>query len=493
MNEAQLQFALNVSRTGMWNRDLRTNQLVWTDQCRALFGLPPGEPVSHERFVAALHPADRERVLQTAEQSLAEHTEFHTEYRVIWPDGSQHWLIDRGRGIYDELGRPIQIMGVTVEVTELKQAEEALHETELRFRRLVNSNIIGITIGDLHGKIHEANDAFLSLVGYTREDVEAGRLRWIELAAPEYRAHKANAIKELKETGSFAPTETEYITREGRRIPALSGGTLFRREPEELAICFILDLSARKAIEEQKDLFLGITGHELRTPLTALKGTLQLLQRRTKRLKQSGIPSSPEEKTFFEELEGSLAASLRQVDIQARLISDLLDISKITADTLELARRPYDLVKIVRQIVADVRMTAPNRDILLDLPLNQEVSVLIDRDRISQVVTNYLTNALRYSPPEKPVQVGLTLHEGKACVWVRDQGPGLSEEEQQRVWQRFHRGKGTQAQSNEARVKGLGLGLYISQRLIAQHGGEVGVESEPGKGATFWFTLSTIA
>ncbi len=488
MNGAQIEFALQVSRTGMWNWNLLTHQLAWTDQCRALFGVPPGEPLTHGLFLTLLHPEDRERIAQITEQTLAEQKEFHTEYRIIWPDGSLHWLADRGRGVYDSRGRPIGMIGVVMDITDLKQAEEALCESERRFRRFVESNIIGITIDDMEGNIHEANDAFLNLVGYTRADLEAGRLRWTTLTAPEYRERNAHIIEDLLMTGSFSPVETAYITREGRRVPALVGGTLFRTgDPRALGMCFILDLTARKAIEEQKDLFLSITSHELKTPLTALKGLLQLLQRRAERLSRAGEKSSAEISHFLKELTHNLEISIRQVDVQTRLINDLLDVSRITANTLELSLCQSDLTGILRQVVEDIRVTEPGRVILLELP-EAEVNVRVDADRLSQVVTNYLTNALRYSPSDQPVQVGLTVREREARVWVRDRGPGLSEEEQRAIWQRFHRGKRGASQGSNA-CKGLGLGLYIAQRLIAQHGGQVGVESAPGEGSTFWFTL----
>jgi hypothetical protein len=116
--------------------------------------------------------------------------------------------------------------------------------------------------------------------------------------------------------------------------------------------------------------------------------------------------------------------------------------------------------------------------------------VLADRDRISQVVTNYVTNAIRYSPASQPVHIGLTAEKDLARVWVRDRGPGLSAEAQKEIWQRFHQVKGIPAQSGSG--KGLGLGLYICQTLIAQHQGEVGVESSPGEGSRFWFTLPIV-
>ncbi|HEY0753611.1 MAG TPA: PAS domain-containing protein [Ktedonobacteraceae bacterium] len=493
MDEAQIQLALKASQVGMWDRDLRTNQLVWTDQCRALFGLPPGSAITYMRFLAALHPDDRARVALICEQSLANHTEFHTEYRTIWPDGSVHWVAGRAQGIYDAQNKPLRLIGATMDVTDLKQIEEALVESEGRFRRFIESNIIGITFDDLEGNIHEANDAFLTLVGYTRAELEAGQLQWTTLTAPEWRKQNADAVQELQMTGSFSPMETEYISKEGHRVPALVGGTLFHRfDLSNLGMCFIVDLTARKAVELQKDLFLGMTGHELKTPLTALKGTLQLLQRQAGRLNSSVTFRSPEEQGFLHDLAQRLATALRQVDIQTRLINELLDISRITANSLELSLSRDNLVAIVCETLEDLRLIAPERMLVFSPPEEPTIPVLVDRDRISQVLTNYVTNALRYAPAHEPISLGIALREQMVYVWVQDRGPGLSEEAQQHIWQRFHRVKGIPVQQPGSE-KGLGLGLYICQMLIAQHGGQVGVQSTPGKGSTFWFTLPLVS
>jgi len=490
MSEAQMQLAVKASGVGMWDWDLITRQMVYTDQMAVYLGLSPDTSASDERVRACLHPDDRKRVERMHQRILAEKTEYSTEYRTIWPDGSMHWLLARGRGIYDAHGKPTHLLGACMDITELKQAEEALRESEARFRRFVDSNIIGIALVDLEGNIREANDALLELLGYTREDLAAGRMQWTTMTPPEYQARDVQAGEEELATGTFMPFEKEYVAKDGKRVPVLTGGTRLRQVGSSpLAITFVLDLTARKELERQKDLFLGMTGHELKTPLAVLRGTLQLGQRRLKRITTTEHVS-PEWKTFVQDLTKELEDSVRQIDVQTRLINDLLDVSRIMTNTLKLELRRCELGSIVRETIKDLRIMAPERSLLLEVPEHLAVHVLADRERISQVVSNYVTNALRYSSPDQPVHIGLTTKEDVARVWVRDQGPGLSAEAQKDLWQRFHQVREVPVLSGSG--KGLGLGLYICHMLIAQHQGEVGVESTPGEGSTFWFTLPLV-
>ncbi|WP_040441641.1 PAS domain S-box protein [Ktedonobacter racemifer] len=601
MSEAEVKLAVEASGVGAWDWDLVTNQIQMTDQGKVLFGLSLDDLITYERFLAFLHPDDRERVEDLIARALIEQADYCTEYRMIWPDGSMHWLAARGRGRFDIQGQPTHMIGTvrditdqkqaeeratTVlesitdafsyvdtqwrytyvnrglekmigkkreevvgryfwdllpellgtpfehvyreamatrqtrhiegfhpsfqrwldihiyptpngisfdlhDITERKQAEEALQQSEERFRGLVESNLIGITVSDLSGTIQEANEAFLKLVGYTQEDMAAGQMQWKTITPPEYQERSAQAAEELLTTGTIQPFEKEFMTKNGKRVPVLVGRALFHRGgAPPLVIGFVLDQTAHKEIERQKDLMLSMTSHELKTPLAALKGTFQLLQRRAKRLGTKADRMSPEVSAFLNDLSERLAASARQVDVQTHLINDLLDVSRITAQTLKLELEPCDLVPIVRETVENLRVTAPERSFLFELPEHIIVKVLADRNRISQVVTNYVTNAIRYSSSEQPVTIGLTLQENTARVWVQDKGPGLTEEAQKGLWQRYHQVKGVPVQSGSG--KGLGLGLYICQTLIAQHKGEVGVESTPGEGSTFWFTLPLV-
>ncbi|HEY7347001.1 MAG TPA: PAS domain S-box protein [Ktedonobacterales bacterium] len=231
------------------------------------------------------------------------------------------------------------------------------------------------------------------------------------------------------------------------------------------------------------DAFLGMAGHELKTPLTSVKLALQLAERRIHRLVQCEKAEGADLAPFLEQV----ARAEHQTDRLDRLVNDLLDVSRVRAGKLELHPEPADLAAIIREAVEEQRQAASDRRLSLQLSADQHILVTADTDRIGQVVTNYLTNALKYSPVDRPIHVGLAMDGQHARVWVRDEGPGLPAEEQEHIWERFHRVKGIEVQSGSG--AGLGLGLHICQTIVERHQGQVGVESAPGQGSTFWFTL----
>jgi len=232
--------------------------------------------------------------------------------------------------------------------------------------------------------------------------------------------------------------------------------------------------AALRRANQRLDEFLDVTSHELRTPLTVVKANVQILSK----LAEPG--------TMQAQLTGR---TLRQVDRLTRMVNDLLDVTRIQAGKLDLHARQRDLAEVVRETVEEQRQVAPERRIELApaTGLEDGLPVRADADRIGQVLTNYLTNALKYSPADRPVWVELKRLDGQARVAVRDEGPGLAPEQQARVWERFHRVPGVEVQSGPH--MGLGLGLFITRQIVERHGGAVGVESARGQGSTFWFTL----
>jgi len=245
---------------------------------------------------------------------------------------------------------------------------------------------------------------------------------------------------------------------------------------EERAASTVEELAMQET-GRRMDAFLALVTHELRTPLTAASGNVQIAQLRLGQEAASEMPAAGP-------VNVALSRALRALERMNVLIGDLMDASRPRTDLFVTRRTRCDLAAVVREAVEELPELAP-RHVRLDIAPEP---LLCDADtgRISQVVHNYLSNALKYAPEQSPIQIGVRSEAGKARVWVRDGGPGIPLEDQPRIWERFYRVEGIPHQPGTR--AGLGLGLYISKAIVEQHGGEVGVESGPG-GSTFWFTI----
>ncbi|GAC1424696.1 MAG: hypothetical protein PVS3B3_11850 [Ktedonobacteraceae bacterium] len=255
---------------------------------------------------------------------------------------------------------------------------------------------------------------------------------------------------------------------------------LVQERAEAQANVLALDTANRRMDE-----FIGIASHEIRTPLTSIKANIQLVQRQMKRLIEENATSNHLMRRL-KPMQDMLERAARQAEVQNRLVSDLLDVSRIYADKLELRIQQCDITAIVRRTIADQSSIVAPRAIYLE-SVTDTIYVMADADRLEQVLNNYLSNALKYSESTHAVNVYLE-HSGDCVrVSVRDTGPGLTVDQQQHIWERFYRVDGIAVKTGSG--VGLGLGLHICRTLIERQGGHVGIESTLGKGSTFWFSL----
>lgn len=237
------------------------------------------------------------------------------------------------------------------------------------------------------------------------------------------------------------------------------------------AVAVATDVTTLYQLQRQKDEFLSIASHELRTPLTTLKAVVQLAERSL---------------TSGRSLDQRMLARMEPaIDRMERLIADLLDTSRIQAGKMAFRFERVDLVDLCRRVVDDLADTT-ERAIRTTLP-DENIMLTIDPDRILQVLVNLLTNALKYSPTDRPVELALALRDTHVLVSVQDYGDGIPPDALPHVFDRFYRVAAMPTQSGSQ--IGLGLGLYIAKTIVDRHGGEMGVRSEQGSGSTFWFTL----
>lgn len=367
------------------------------------------------------------------------------------------------------------------DITDHMRAEEA----RLHLAAIVSSSEDAILSKDLDGVITSWNDAAERMYGYSAQEIVGRPVSLI--FPPDGQREFSDIMEHIRQGERVEHFETMRVRKDGSTLSVsvtvspikTSNGTITG------ASAIARDISKRKELERQREAFISLVTHELKNPLTALQGNIQLARRLLTRLQKTEHLEA--EQRMLTDVLTMVGRSQQLLRILQRLINDLLDVSRIQEDKVELRMGSCELVKLVEETVQDYRAAHPSRHIALELPTRDSIPVYADRDRIQQVLSNYLTNALKFSPASEPVQVRMRLDKRIVRVQVTDHGPGLSAEQQAHIWQRFYQAPRTPVQ--DGWKVGLGLGLYLCQHLIHRQQGEVGVESRPGKGATFWFLL----
>jgi PAS domain S-box-containing protein len=386
-----------------------------------------------------------------------------------------------GAPIRDAAGQIVGGVVVSRDVTGQYRLKQQLQYSEHKLSSLVESNIFGVVVVGLDGRIYEFNDRYAQILGYSRDELSAGTFNWLHVVPPEDHEALGQAMATLLSTGAVPPYERGYLRKDGSRVPALVAATLLDQERRHVLVV-ILDMSEQKAAERRKQEFLSMVSHELRTPLTSIMGLIDLALMQID-LRPKSLPQEAER--LLGQIEKTLKRADGQVEIETRLVEELLEVSRLELHKFELSVQPCNLVTIVQETVANQQAARTHR-VELVLPPDEVVPVLADAGRIGQVLTNYLTNALKYAPVDQPISVCLEVAGSSARVSVRDQGSGLTPEQQQHVWERFYQ---VAAPRHRGPDRGLGLGLAIVKAIVEQHQGQVGVQSAPGRGSTFWFTL----
>ncbi len=367
-------------------------------------------------------------------------------------------------------------------IWHLRKVEEDLHASEDRFRAIFEQAAVGISQVRLDGHILQVNQRFCDITGYTREELAERTVQ--DITYPEDVAPDLTSIQQLLD--GELPTysmEKRYIHKDGSPVWVYLTVSLVRARQRQSGrrntslgepkyfISVIEDINARKQLERQKDEFLGIASHELKTPLTTLKMLAQLTRRRLEREGLMGVDHG--------------ARMERAIARMERLVNDLLDVSRIESGRLALHMESCDLVDVCRT-AAEEQIAVTEREITLLLP-EDAVLVVADPDRIGQVLTNLLSNALKYSARDRPVTLSLHRKKSEAVISVHDEGAGIPEELLPHLFDRFYRVPGVQVQSGSG--VGLGLGLYISKEIVERHGGRIWVSAGIGSGSTFSFSL----
>jgi PAS domain S-box-containing protein len=349
---------------------------------------------------------------------------------------------------------------------------DALKVGESRLRRLINSSLIGICQGDMNGHLTLVNDALIQLIGSSHTEIINNRVEWIKFTPPEFQVAHQTAIQNLKQTGHTTPFYSELLHRGGYSIPVMVG--LAQLEGSEFEwVGFVLDLTEQKKAEKVKSEFISVVSHELRTPITSIRGSMSLLE--------SGVLGelTPKAKQLVE-------IANRNSQRLLLLVNDILDMEKLISGKMIFKSEKFDLHELAKQAIEANTSYAAAFDVRYHLNLQTSITLAIgDPERTMQVFANLLSNAAKFSPKGESVELCILANKKLLRVEVKDKGPGIPEEFRDRIFSKFAQADG----SNTRQQGGTGLGLSISKNIVEKMSGEIGFDTELGKGTSFWFSL----
>ncbi|HIK05245.1 MAG TPA: response regulator [Trichormus sp. M33_DOE_039] len=510
-SEESLALALEAVNLGIWDWHLTTNQITWSDGHARLFGITLNG--SDEALKSCVLPADWPGLEQAFRHAQQHKTDYNHEFRVVWPDGSIHWLEGTGKIYYNEAGEAVRMLGTVRDISNRKQIAAALqaanNELELRVAErtveLVNVN------RQLHSELDErqrieaalrisqirlarildiADDAIISIdtsqritlfnqgaekiFGYSAEEI-LGQPLDVLLPQRFAEAHRQHVVS-FKQSPNMARRMGERreiygCHKNGTEFPAEASISKLHMDNDVVYTVILRDVTERKQIERMKDEFVSVVSHELRTPLTSIHGSLGMLT--------SGLlPAESEQGKRL------LQIATDSTERLVRLINDILDIERIESGRVKMERETCNLTDLIESAISIMQPLAHKARVKLsvDSPL---VQLWVDPDRIVQTLTNLLSNAIKFSSPEATVWLVAQQYGDEVLLRVQDTGRGIPADKIHSIFERFQQVDSSDSRNHE----GTGLGLAICQSIVQQHGGRIWVESVLGEGSTFNFTL----
>jgi len=441
----------------------------WSSGAERMLGYSREEAVGqHSEIIFT--PEDRYNGIPMVEIETARNTGKSMDERWhLHKDGSRFFM----SGVMTPLrGGPVEgFVKIARNITDRKLAEEALLLSEERKSLAVKSAEMGEWEWELGTDIIHLSEAARALFGLPAGNAAISRDLFLTGIYPPDKPALQALFDEAINGSQILQAEYQIVRADNHAIRWINMyGRIIAHEKGRSSrmIGVMYDITPRKLLEKQKDDFISLASHELKTPVTAIKAFTELLE---EDLTGSGAVA---DLSILKKLNG-------QVDRIIKLVHDLLDSSTLSESRMQLHPVPFDLNEAISEQMEPFQRIAGGREVRWEpaaIPL-----VHADRDRIIQVVTNFVSNAIKYSPNESQIVISTEDKNDGVKVKVRDTGPGIPQEAQPFLFDRYYRVPG------EQQPKGFGLGLYISAAIIKQHRGTIGVESLPGNGATFYFTL----
>lgn len=492
-SQRDLNRAQAVAKIGSWRLDVQRDQLLWSDETHRMFGIPKGTSLTYEAFLDAVHPDDREYVDQKWKAALSGEP-YDIEHRII-ANGEGKWVQEKAELEFNKDGVLLGGFGTVQDVTERKQIQDKLFQSERKYRTLYETTLDGIVSFDMSGRITECNDAYANMLGYSKDELKTMTYR--QLTPEKWRQMEEEIIREqVIERGYSDLYEKEYIRKDGFIFPISKRVWLIRDEKGRPAGRWgiVRDIARSKQLESELKRYsehlerlveertqklknaerliaigetAAMVGHDIRNPLQTVDGAVYIAKEEIK-----SLPSRTQEIINIEEMLNAIQDEARYVD---KIVSDLQDYARPLAPETE----ETDTKRLIDDILADN-----------PAPQNVEVSVTVEQDcctitvdptMMKRILTNLITNAQQAMPDGGKLTITASRKEGELHLGVQDTGLGIPDENKAKIFGPLF----------STKAKGQGLGLAVVKRLVEAQNGTIRFDSEVGRGTTFTVSIPT--
>ena len=490
-SKRRLEDVQRIAPLGSWELDVQASEFRGSEVFFRILGwTPSAAALPFGKVMEAIPAADRERVDQTIRNTLGTREPFDVEHRIVRRDGTMRVVRSRGQVVADQGGRSVRLVGTAHDITDYRLAHQNLRQSEEKFRSLVANIPDVIWSSNIDGRTHYISPNAEHVFGFTPEEMcEKGTKLWVGQIDPSDSRRIVDAFHQLFAEGRPFDVEYRLQRKDGEWIWVHDRAyRTYERSGVRCADGVISDITERKRAEEEmrkakeaaesanraKSQFLANMSHEIRTPMNGVIGVAGLLL---------DTELTAEQRQYAGIVRSSGEALLK-------VINDILDFSKIEARKLTLEKTDFDLRAVLEDAVAVLALKASEKGLELTCEIEPGTPTLLRGDpfRVRQVLVNLLGNAVKFTSQGK-VAVRTRLEAEEACTatlrfTVRDTGIGFRQDRASTLFEPFVQADG----SSTRRYGGTGLGLTISKQLVEMMGGQIGVESQEGKGSTFWFT-----
>jgi PAS domain S-box-containing protein len=435
------------------------------------------EEECNDGWLEGVHPDDMQKCIDTYNDSLKEQNGFYTEYRLRRHDGQYRWIADNSIPRFSPGGVFLGFISACIDIDDQKMFREKILDSELLFKTISNTSPAALWMTDQNRKNVFVSDTWLKWTGSSfDEQIDRG---WLSAVVEEDRERLITQFFECFEERKKFVAEFRVPRNDGSVRWCLTEGKPYLDINGSFTgyAGSVTDITEIKKLEQRKDDFIKMASHELKTPITSINGYVQLL------LNIYNESESEKLQMSRSTVRSSLGTIAKQVTKLTRLISELLDLSKIESGKLELHCVEFNLEELVEETVQDIRHTTSRHAVIVESHFDGKMYG--DKDRIGQVLTNLLNNAIKYSPDADRVEVFIEGNKRNASIRIKDYGIGIDKKEHQRIFERFYRVEG----KTELTFPGFGIGLFIAGEIIQRHLGVIHIKSEKGNGSVFTINL----